>query len=167
MGQVSSNNEVLFVAKKSAWAHRTKMIFSIIFAVLGAIFAISFFMTPDGGVLGAICIAVSVICVLSIIFTIIEASKSEIRIYDKFIITKKGIFNVKETRSVMTPIVGVSVEQSLGGKIFNYGNIKIDKMGRGWDVDCTYIKNPEAFKRFLQERMEEQNTDNVTMIMGN
>lgn len=91
----------------------------------------------------------------------------EIRIYEKSITTRRGIFNVKETRSVMTPVIGVSVEQSFNGKLFNYGNVVIDKMGQGWDIDCTYIKKPKEFKEFLQSLMDNNDMSNVTMVMGN
>lgn len=163
----SSDNKLLYVAKKSAWVHRYRMLFSIILAALFIICGIALITTPDGVGPGVAAFVIALIFVLIIVLTVVEASKSEIRIYEKCIVTRKGLINVKETRAVMTPIVGVSVEQSFNGRIYNYGNIVIDKMGKGWDIDCTYIKKPEQFKNFLQSLMDKNDTGNITMVMGN
>ncbi len=163
----SSDNKLLYVAKKSAWAHRYRMLFSIILAALFIVFGIAFITTPDGVGLGVAAFVIALIFVLVIVLTVVEASRNEIRIYEKCIVTRKGLINVRETRAVLTPVVGVSVEQSFNGRIYNYGNVVIDKMGKGWDIDCTYIKKPEQFKNFLQSLMDKNDTSNITMVMGN
>lgn len=163
----SSDNKLLYVAKKSAWAHRYKMFFSIVLAALFVIIGIAFATDPEGAGLAVAAFVIALIFVLVIVFTVVEASRCEIRIYEKSIVTRKGLINVKETRSIMTPIVGVSVEQSFNGRIYNYGNVKIDKIGKGWDIDSTYIKKPEQFKNFLQSLMDKEDTGNITMVMGN
>lgn len=161
------SNKLLYVAKKSAWAHRTRMILSIILTVLFALTGITFVTDPEGIGLAFAAFAIALVFVLVIVLTVVEASKCEIRVYEKSIVTRKGLLNVKETRSVMTPIIGVSVEQSFTGKIFNYGNLVIDKVGKGWDIDSRYIKKPYEFKNFLDTLMESTDMDKVTMIMGN
>ncbi len=163
----SGSNKLLYVAKKSAWAHRTRMILSIILTVLFALTGITFVTDPEGIGLAVAAFAIALVFVLVIVLTVVEASKCEIRVYEKNIVTRKGLLNVKETRSVMTPIIGVSVEQSFTGKIFNYGNLVIDKVGKGWDIDSRYVKKPYEFKQFLDSLMENTEMDKVTMIMGN
>lgn len=163
----SSDNKLLYVAKKSAWAHRYRLFFSIALAALFIIIGIAFVTDPEGARLAVAAFVIALVFVLVIVFTVIEASRCEIRIYEKSIVTRKGILNVKETRAVMTPIVGVSVEQSFNGRIYNYGNVRIDKIGKGWDIDSTYIKKPEQFKNFLQTLMDKEDTSNITMVMGN
>ena len=44
------------------------------------------------------------------------------------------------------------VNQTLFGKIFNYGNVTVDCVGK-WDVDTTYIKNPNDLDEYLQTRI--------------
>lgn len=163
----SSDNKLLYVAKKSAWAHRYRLFFSIALAALFIIIGIAFVTDPEGAGLAVAAFVIALVFVLVIVFTVIEASRCEIRIYEKSIVTRKGILNVKETRAVMTPIIGVSVEQSFNGRIYNYGNVRIDKIGKGWDIDSTYIKKPEQFKNFLQTLMDKEDTSNITMVMGN
>ena len=163
----SSDNKLLYVAKKSAWAHRYRLFFSIALAALFIIIGIAFVTDPEGAGLAVAAFVIALVFVLVIVFTVIEASRCEIRIYEKSVVTRKGILNVKETRAVMTPIVGVSVEQSFNGRIYNYGNVRIDKIGKGWDIDSTYIKKPEQFKNFLQTLMDKEDTSNITMVMGN
>ena len=167
MEKNSSGNKLLYVAKKSAWAHRTRMILSIILTVVFALIGMIFVTDPSGTGLAVASFVIACIFLLLIVITVIEASRSEIRVYEKSITTRRGIINVKETHSVMTPIIGVSVEQSLNGKLFNYGNVIIDKIGKGWDIDCTYIKKPAEFKQFLQSLMDGNDMNNVTMVMGN
>lgn len=163
----SSGNKLLYVAKKSAWAHRFRMILSIVLTALFALAGVAFVTDPESTEIAVVSFVIALIFLLVIICTVIEASKSEIRIYEKSITTRRGIFNVKETRSVMTPVIGVSVEQSFNGKLFNYGNVVIDKIGKGWDIDCTYIKKPKEFKEFLQSLMDNNDMSNVTMVMRN
>ena len=167
MDNNSVGNKLLYVAKKSAWAHRARMILSIIVAVLFATTGVAFISDPEGTGLAVAAFLIAAVAVLVIVLTVVEASRCEIRVYEKSIVTKKGLLNVRETRSVMTPIVGVSVEQSFNGKIFNYGNLVIDKVGKGWDIDSRYIKKPYEFKKFLDSLMENTDMDKVTMIMGN
>ncbi len=166
MKKENSESGLLYVAKKSAWAHGSRLVGGVVFAVLLVALA-AFCFSRGAKLVGGVSLAAALIPVIVVLETILEAVKNEIRIYDKYIITRKGLINVKETRSVMTPIIGISVEQSVTGKIFNYGNVKIDKIGKGWDVDFKYIKKPDQFKMFLQDMMEKNDLSNTTMIMGN
>lgn len=49
-------------------------------------------------------------------------------------------------------IVSVSVNQSIRGRIFNYGDISVDAVGK-WDINTRGIANPESLKRYLNTRM--------------
>lgn len=146
MEKNTSGNKLLYVAKKSAWKHRFRMILSIVLTALFALAGVAFVTDPESTEIAVVSFVIALIFLLVIVFTVIEASKSEIRIYEKSITTRRGIFNVKETRSVMTPVIGVSVEQSFNGKLFNYGNIVIDKMEKAGISTALISRNPKNSK---------------------
>ena len=49
-------------------------------------------------------------------------------------------------------VLSVSVEQSFWGRIFRYGNVKVDAVGR-WDVDMNDVVNPAGLKTYLESRI--------------
>ena len=79
--------------------------------------------------------------------------KSEIiEFYDGYVIQKSGVLSRKEKRSVFPKVAAVSVEQSLLGRIFNYGNVNVDVVG-SWDVDLKGIAQPNDLKKYLEDKM--------------
>lgn len=165
---ISTTNKLLYRANKSVWEHKGKIIICLILAVMSIIMALAEFTAQSPSVgLGAVMIAIALIFIIPIIIIYIGARKNEILIYEKIIIVKKGIINTKESQSIMTPIIGVSVSQTLNGKIYNYGTVKIDKIGTGWNIDTKYIKKPHEFKKFLEKLMMTQEKTNTKMFITN
>ena len=72
-----------------------------------------------------------------------------IEFYDNKIVVKSGVISKREKQSVFGGVYSVSVSQSFVGRIFNYGNIKVDCPGR-WDIDTEGIKNPMELKKYLE-----------------
>ncbi len=77
----------------------------------------------------------------------ISLKYERIEFYDQRVIQKSGIFTKKERQSVLTNIVSVSVNQSLLGGIFNFGDVQIDLIG-SWDIDTEGISRPHELKTF-------------------
>ena len=46
-------------------------------------------------------------------------------------------------------ILSCHVHRSFWGRIFNFGNIQIDAIGK-WDVDLTFIKRPLYVRKYLE-----------------
>ena len=112
-----------FVAKKSAWA------------------CVSFLWILS---------CVLVIPLIVLIFRIIAVKHFAIEFYNDKIIIKSGWLNTKKKQMVFMGVTSVSTEQSLWGKIFGYGTVKVHCVGP-WDVNSTtYIRNPEALESYLQ-----------------
>ncbi len=103
-----------------------------------------------------------VAAVLAIIgcLRILSAMFNKIIFYDNKVVERKGIINTKEKSSILTGIVGVSVEQSLFGKLFNYGDIVIDKVGKGWDISTEHIAKPYEFKKYLETIIDKTEVNN-------
>ena len=97
-----------------------------------------------------------IIPLIVLIVDIIRNKKNKIEFYDKYVIEKSGILSKKEKKSTFAGVYSVSVEQSVWGRIFNYGNVKIDVVGR-WDIDTNGISHPQEFKKYLEHYIVEPN----------
>ena len=124
-----------FVAKKSLWGAIS--IWSILFFWL-------------------------IIPIFVIIFKMISLKCESIEFYDQRVIQKSGILAKKERQSVLTNIVSVSVNQSLWGGIFNYGDVQVDLIGK-WDIDTRGISRPHELKNFLEKYLSNGNTQQILM----
>lgn len=72
-----------------------------------------------------------------------------VRFYDNSIVEKSGVFSVKEKKTVFQGVVSVDVSQSFMGRIFNYGDVIIDIVGKH-DLCLKGIKNPNELKSYLE-----------------
>lgn len=91
---------------------------------------------------------------------ILSAKCYSIEFYDSKIVVKSGVLNKNEGQSVFGGVYSVSVSQSFAGRIFNYGNIKVDCPGR-WDIDTTGIKDPSALKKYLENYITANGMTNI------
>lgn len=79
--------------------------------------------------------------------------------YDRLVITDdkvvwhKGVINKSERSSVLTGILGVSVEQTMVGSIFNYGDVRLNTVGKHSDLVFEGVKNPQALASFLKKKI--------------
>lgn len=89
--------------------------------------------------------------VVPIIIMIIKIAivKSEtIEFSQTEVISRRGILSKSERHSSLSGIRSVSVSQSLWGRMFNFGEVTVDIVGK-WDVDLSGISNPTALKEYL------------------
>ncbi len=83
-----------------------------------------------------------------------------IEFYNNKIITKSGVLNKQENQSVFAGVYAVNISQSLFGRIFGYGDIRVDCPGK-WDIDTTGIKNPMELKKYLEGRITAEGMTNI------
>lgn len=98
-----------------------------------------------------------------IIYDIIKYAKETVEIYEKHIIEKTGILSKNEKQITFAGVVSVSVNQSLFGRMFNYGNVTINIVGK----DNLYIegaKNPFELKKFLESKFIDSNNSSTTIV---
>lgn len=94
-----------------------------------------------------------IIPLIIMIFGIIKAKKGCVEFYDDYVIVKEGgFFTKKERRSAFPGVIAVSIEQSLFGRMFGYGDVKVDVIGK-WDVDLKGISKPVELQRFLESKI--------------
>ena len=91
---------------------------------------------------------------------ILSAKCYTIEFYDNKIVTKSGVLSKQENQSVFAGVYSVSISQSFMGRIFNYGNIRVDCPGR-WDVDTHGIKAPVELKKYLENYITASGMTNI------
>ena len=81
----------------------------------------------------------------------LSAHSYQVIFYDDKYVVKSGIINTHEDESVFKGVLTVSINQSLKGKMFNFGDVKIDVVGKN-DITLCGVKDPEALKKYLLSR---------------
>ena len=81
----------------------------------------------------------------------LSAHSYQIIFYDDKYIIKSGIINTHEDESVFKGVLAVSINQSLTGKMFNFGDVRVDVVGKN-NLTLCGVKNPEALKKYLLTR---------------
>lgn len=152
--------KLLYTAKRSIWYCGKEIIGGIVIIALTVLLAIIL----ELWVLLLIGLPIGI---LSIVLAIIKTAHYSLNIYDDKVVERYGILNTHEKQSLLTPIIGVTVSQSLWGRLFNYGDIHVDKIGkRKWDVNMTYIKNPNELKKFFETFITQTDYDKVGMFIA-
>ena len=95
--------------------------------------------------------------VLYIVIKKAAAHSYRINFYDDKYVLKSGILNKSETSTVFKGVVGVSVEQSIKGRMFDYGIVKVDLVGKHQLV-LGGVKNPAGLKKYLETRKVDVST---------
>lgn len=86
------------------------------------------------------------------IVDLIICKNERIEFYDDKVVVKSGVLPKKERKSVFTGVLSVSVEQSLWGGLFHYGNVNVDVMGK-WDVNLEGVYKPKELEAYLETKI--------------
>lgn len=142
------DNRVLYTAHKSALEHGGWFVAALVLAVLG-VGAIAAGVAAGFAfiIVGIVLILVGALIMFLVFFV---AKKYEVVFYADRIVVRHGIISVHESQAVMTPIIGVRLEQGIIQRMVNAGDIIVDKVGKGWDLDLTWIHDPASLKRYLE-----------------
>ena len=115
----------------------------------------SIFGTYGGRILLCIILCMFIIPIFIAIRYIVKAATYRLEFYSDKIIVRSGLIATKEKRIVLTPVMGVRINYSLLGRLFNYGDIFIDTVGR-WDIDTSGIKRPDKLRDYLETLINRQ-----------
>ena len=91
---------------------------------------------------------------------ILSAKCYSIEFYDNKIVVKSGVLSKQENQSVFGGVYSVSISQSFLGRIFNYGDVRVDCPGK-WDVGTESIKDPAALKKYLENYITSDGMINI------
>ena len=90
-----------------------------------------------------------IVPLIMIICDIVILKHTYVEFYDSFVVKKFGVFNKREEKCMFPKVMSCHVHRSFWGRIFNFGNIQIDAIGK-WDVDLTNVKRPLFVKKYLE-----------------
>ena len=90
-----------------------------------------------------------IVPLIIMIIKIINIKDESISFYNNKVVYRSGIFSKYERTTILTRVLSVTVKQTFWGRIFNYGTIHVDVMGK-WDINMRGIKNPMQAKAFLE-----------------
>ena len=93
---------------------------------------------------------------------ILSAKCYSIEFYDNKIVVKSGVLNKKERQSVFGGVYSVSVSQSFMGRIFNYGEIRVDCPGK-WDINTNGTLDPLKLKEYLEKYITTNGMTNIVL----
>lgn len=97
---------------------------------------------------------------------IVKVKKFRLEFYDTYILTYEGLLSTSEHRSLLTTIVGVRIDQTFGGHLFNYGDLHVDVVGK-WDVNTHAIKDPASLKHYLETLMSRTDPRILNQVLAN
>lgn len=137
----TSGDSVVYRAKISIWSYAVPS--------LVAIFGLVLFLAS--GFLGAVVLAVGVVLLVN---NLIYAFSSELYITDKFTIAKYGLIKRETIEMLNGKVESIMVNQSIIGRILNYGDITI--VGAGSASPIHFIDSPLEFRRQWLETHEKQ-----------
>ena len=156
MGFIENNltsNEIIVHKGYLHWFTFVKGI-TIIVLLWAALMALCYYNVPETWIY----VLISLLAIAAIfIYISLVRTNTEYFITNKRLIVKKGIIQRNTTELRLAKCEGVMVEQSMLGRLFNYGTIKITT----GEVVNTYrfIANPIRFRTMINENLDNLSTD--------
>lgn len=192
-------DDYLFVIRKSIFANNHKIFFFfltafdfIINALLGDVLTSTFIedifgpvipenvwaflASPLYGILMYVCAFISILIGIIII---IDLKTYKVIFYKDRIVTRYGLISRQEKQMPLTPILDVHMDQGFWGRVFDYANFTVEKVGTDNLKDNAEIGDMNGFEGMLfrvadaaavKECLEEmiiRTKDNITAVVGN
>jgi len=98
--------------------------------------------------------AVGVVVLLA---AILKRQSSDFAVTNKRVMMKTGVFNTRSVELLLSKIEAIAVNQSIGGRMFGYGNIVVTGSG-GTEESFADIQAPLEFRRAVQSVTDTQTT---------
>ncbi len=141
-----------YIAKRSAWTVCHFWEFLVFWLLVPVVLFVlgSQFIDQNSAI--AVIIAWYAVMVLILIIKVIIIKSHRVEFYRDRVVEKWGVFDVEKRIHVFTAVMTVKVDQKFWGRVFNYGEVKVDMVGP-WDVDLTRIKKPKKLVNYLESRV--------------
>ena len=91
-----------------------------------------------------------IVPLIIMVWKIINIKDETISFYNNRVVIRSGILNKQERSTILTRVLSVTVKQTFWGRIFNYGTVYVDVVGK-WDVNTKGIRNPRKAKEYLEK----------------
>ena len=141
-----------YVAKRSAWAIIRFWRFLVFWIAVPAILYFGVNLLELG--ISPLIAPIAWLALMLIIFIcrVIKIKCHRVEFYRNKVVEKWGVFDIEKKSNVFTAVLAVKVDQRFWGRIFGYGEVKVDMVGP-WDVDLTRIKKPKKLQNYLDQRI--------------
>ena len=93
-----------------------------------------------------------IVPVIFIIIDILKTNVEKVEFFDKKVTERKGLISKNEKETTFKGVVSVNVQQSFWGRIFNFGDVHIDLVGKN-NLYLEKIANPYDLKKFLETKI--------------
>ena len=90
-----------------------------------------------------------IVPLIMIIVDVVKLRHEYVEFYNTYVIKRSGVFSKNEEKCMFPKVLSCNVYRSFWGRVFNYGDIKIDAIGK-WDVNLNGIKRPLHVRRYLE-----------------
>ena len=149
------NNKPEYVARRSAWTVCHFWEFLVFWLLVPAILyvvpcVVLECLEPLYG--GLIVGGWFLMLIIILICNIIVIKSHRVEFYRDRVVEKWGVFDVEKRINVFTAVLAARVEQKFWGRVFGYGEVKVDMVGP-WDIDLTRIKTPKKLQNYLETRI--------------
>lgn len=152
-----SAETTLFKAEINKLVLVSPIIWSVIIVIIGGV------AVGGGGAFVGLIIAAIIVGT-----KYLSVSHTNISLTNSRLIGKTGVINTKSMDSPLNKVNNVSVEQGLGGKIFNYSTLVISTSSGSYNFK--YIKDADFFKSKVMEQIEicenERLKNQAAQLMG-
>jgi uncharacterized membrane protein YdbT with pleckstrin-like domain len=131
------------------WLYNLRAWLALVVPVLAliAVFVFADEMVREG--LAILAVALVVVGIVAFFTMMIHKWTTEIGITSHRLVKKTGFISLKTAEVALPNIEGVSVTQTLWGRLFGYGTLRIE--GTGDDsVDIPNIDDPVGFRRSIE-----------------
>lgn len=109
-----------------------------------------------------------IIAAIIIVPKVLAVNHTNLSLTNSRLMGKTGVINTKSMDSPLSKVNNVSVEQGLGGKIFNYSTLVIATSSGSYNFK--YIKDADFFKSKVMEQIEicenERLKNQAAQLMG-
>lgn len=114
-------------------------------------------VTPgaDMGMIGVICFVIGAAMLIS---AALQRYATELGLTNRRLIAKHGLVVRKTMELNLTRVESLSVDQSIMGRIFDFGTVTVNGTGTG-HAAFRFIDKPLAFRRALNEQVERLHKD--------
>ena len=141
-----------YVAKRSAWSiiRFWRILVFWIAVPVACYFAVDLLELELNPLI--IPIAWEVLMLVIFICRLIKIKSHRVEFYRNKVVEKWGVFDIEKKSNVFTAVLAVKIDQKFWGRVFGYGEVKVDMVGP-WDVDLTRIKKPKKLQDYLESRI--------------
>ena len=142
-----------YIAKRSAWTVCRFWEFLVFWLIVPAV--IYFGMTAMEMEKMLTYIALGgwfALMIIILLIRVIIIKSHRVEFYRDRVVEKWGVFDVEKKIHVFTAVLSAYIEQKFWGRVFGYGEVKVNMVGP-WDVDLTRIKKPKKLQNYLESRV--------------